>query len=324
VYKSKFDPILKRGEIPSSLLLYGDSIFLIDLYMKRIRRAIAPDEVQILYSFEYEFETLKSTLSQSSLFGDRVLVILKSEEKLNGKELKALIQSAERSENNHFLYLYFGSDWKTQLTPFGDNRSVRFFEPNSGEIRNFVKQRVDKFNISLNSEAFNLLADMGEGNLSLLSSEIDKLSLLQGENIDVEKLLTIVTLPSSIGIDGAISELFNTHNGSRFVAEYLQQEWEEIAVISYMTKFIEELFLFRSAMELHEDTSSMAVLGRRLPPAVENGKRKTAQKYSLEKINSLLLLSMEGELQLKSGGVGDRSSIFISKILEIAKELQPY
>jgi len=316
MYKNQFDPILKKRDIPSSLLLFGDH-FLIDLYHKRIKKAIQPDEVQLYYKFEYDFAKLRSTLSQSSLFGDRVLVVLKSEDKINGKELKSLVSSAEKSENIFFLYLFYGDDFKTQLTPFGNLKSVRFFEPNENDIRDFIHKQAKNFDIQLDRESENLLFQMSGGNLSLLNSELEKLRILKGERIDREALLKIVSIPASIGIDRGISDFLMSKNSSRFIAEYDEQEWDEIAVVSYMTKFVEEIFLFRSAMDLGEDISSIEVLGRKLPPVVEREKHQFAYKYRLKDIERILFILAKLEASLKSGGIGDKSSLFISEILRV-------
>ena len=65
------------------------------------------------YHDEYNFQSAKAHLSQASLFGDRNILIIKSEKKVPKKDLDVLIELCEKNPDNVFIYAYYGSDHKT-------------------------------------------------------------------------------------------------------------------------------------------------------------------------------------------------------------------
>ena len=72
------DKAIEQGSLPNAVMLFGESHFLIDRYIKRI--ADVPDaNVLSFYHDEYDFESAKTHLSQGSLFGGRNVLIVKNE-----------------------------------------------------------------------------------------------------------------------------------------------------------------------------------------------------------------------------------------------------
>ncbi|MGD9717183.1 MAG: hypothetical protein AB7U26_08930, partial [Sulfuricurvum sp.] len=128
--RQDLDRHLQNNTAPRAMALFGESHFLIDRYAQRLG-AIEGASVLSLYYDEYDASVAKAHLSQGSLFGDRNLLIVKSEKKLPKSDLDTLVELVGKNSDNFFLYCYYGDDVKGADTAFNgpDAGSVRFFHP---------------------------------------------------------------------------------------------------------------------------------------------------------------------------------------------------
>ncbi len=90
MYKNEFDKHIQNTTLSNSFVFFGESSFLIDRYTKTVTN-IEDASVLTFYYDEYDFSVAKAHLSQASLFGDRNVLIIKSEKKIPKKELDTLI-----------------------------------------------------------------------------------------------------------------------------------------------------------------------------------------------------------------------------------------
>ena len=84
MYKAEFDNRIRNKTISNSFILYGESEFLIDLYASMLSN-YADANFLIFYNDEYNFNSAKAHLSQASLFGDRNVLVIKTEKKVTKK-----------------------------------------------------------------------------------------------------------------------------------------------------------------------------------------------------------------------------------------------
>ena len=106
MYRRDFDRLEK---IPNSLLFYGDKFFL-DLYEEKITQKFKDENIIKIYFDEFDFDEVKSYLAQGSLFGEKNVIIYKTN-KLS-KNLEKLT-----SRENYFFVFYYG-DKKPDLKIF--------------------------------------------------------------------------------------------------------------------------------------------------------------------------------------------------------------
>ena len=83
MYRKELDNILRSGQRVPAVMLYGDSHFLIDYYIK-IFSNIEGANVLSLYHDEYDFNAAKAHLSQGSLLEMKTY----SSSKMRKKSLK--------------------------------------------------------------------------------------------------------------------------------------------------------------------------------------------------------------------------------------------
>ena len=175
MYKSELDKHIQSGSLSNNFVLFGESSFLIDFYTKLLSSV---DDASILsmYHDEYNFTTAKTHLSQASLFGDRSVIILKSEKKIAKAELDILIELCEKNKENIFIYAYYGTDHKTYAKAFTkkSTMSVRFFHPKEYEAQHIILDLAQRNNVSIDKFSVAHLLSVHNGDVALASNEIEK------------------------------------------------------------------------------------------------------------------------------------------------------
>ena len=320
MYRSEFDKILAKGNIPKAIMFFGESLFFIDRYIEILKNRVQPDEVTTFYNFDYNFQSAKGSISQGSLFASRQILIIKSEKEIANSELQELIKIATSSEDSYFLYIFYGERSPKNQKLFSPN-FVRFFNPNFYESRNILLEESRRIGVSIPIQGIDRLIYRTNNNLSIAVQELEKLSKLQ-KTISVEEIDKFVAPPIDIGLDNYIHYFLRSGEYRQLVSYIETQSIDEVAIFSYSAKYLEEIYYFRTALERGKKLDSLSVLGRKLPPKVERERVEMAKKLDLELISKLLYLMAEGELNLKSGEVKDKKMFLIQKLIEIGKLLK--
>ena len=155
MYKNELDTAIRSGNVSNAFVFFGESNFLIDMYTKMLTN-IEDANLINFYHDEYNFNSAKAHLSQGSLFGDRNILIIKSEKKVPKKELDLLLGFCEKNPDNIFVYAYYGSDHKTynNKKAFAKTKAmaVRFFHPKDYEAQNIVLQVAKEKNVKIVEE----------------------------------------------------------------------------------------------------------------------------------------------------------------------------
>ena len=78
MYKHELDKHIQNNSLPNSFVLFGESIYYIDAYIKELISSYEDASLLTFYYDEYHYSTAKAHLSQSSLFGGKNILIIKS------------------------------------------------------------------------------------------------------------------------------------------------------------------------------------------------------------------------------------------------------
>ncbi|MCW9026267.1 MAG: hypothetical protein OQJ77_03040, partial [Thiovulaceae bacterium] len=175
MYKAEFDKHIQNNTLSNSFVLFGESIFLIDHYTKLLSN-VEDASVLKYYHDEYDFNSAKAHLSQASLFGDRNVLVIKSEKKVPKKELETLVDYCEKNPDNIFIYSYMGDDNKAYAKGFSkkSTMAVRFFHPKHTEAVNIISQIAKQKNVNIDNYSITHLLNIHNSNISLAANEIDK------------------------------------------------------------------------------------------------------------------------------------------------------
>jgi len=322
MYKNEFDKYIQNNSLSNSFVLFGESDFLIDLYIKKLTNI---DDASLLefYYDEYDFSTAKAHLSQASLFGGQNLLIIKSEKKVPKKELDILIEYCEKNQDNIFVYAYLGSDHKTynNKKTFSKSKTmaVRFFHPNHNEAIFIVSQVAKEKKVVIDNYTIAHLIGIHNGDVALSCNEIEKFKVFD-KAITTKDVDNLVFGLGEVNLEEFIKKLLDKKDFKIELQNILEHGEDEIRVITAISTFITQLYMFNIYIRVNGTPNALEILGYPLPPQILKERSAISLKfkpYTYYKLNSLLL---ESELKMKSSAV-DKGAILLSTLIRIQKLL---
>lgn len=316
--RRELDQAISRGSLSNAVMFYGDSHFLTDRYIKRLG-AIPDANLLSLYHDEYDFNAAKAHLSQGSLFGGRNVLIVKSEKKVGKKELDTLLELCRKNPDNLLLYGYYGSDYKTSHKAF-DKKSggvaVRLFTPFFNEAKGILMQEAGTLGIRLEENAAFHLLNMQNGDLALACNELEKLRVLD-KPIGVKEVDELVFGMGEVKVEQLISRLLQKQDFRSDLQQLLEGGEDEIRILTSLSGFVTQLYLFYASIKLHGTANSAEVLGYRLPGYVEKERTQLCIRFKQPAYQAMLELLLDAELQMKSAGSLDKNAILLSTLLRL-------
>jgi DNA polymerase-3 subunit delta len=299
------------------MALFGESHFFIDRYATALSR-IEGASVLSMYHDEYDFSTAKAHLSQGSLFGDQNLLIIKHEKKLPKAELDTFIELVGKNSDNIFIYCYVGDDVKSVDTAFKGSHtgSVRFYNPFASEARAILLQEAQKVGVQLDNQATLHLLDIHNNDLSLACNELSKLSILN-KPISAREIDEHVYGLSEIKLDTFLIKVIEKKEFLSSLQPLLESGVAEIYILTSLSKFLTELYLFNVTIKLNGFADPIAVLGYKPPEFVVKEKASLSIKITPNSYKKGLNLLLDTELAMKSTGSPDQESLLLSALLKL-------
>ncbi len=322
MYKNELDTAIKTGKVSNSFIFFGESNFFIDMYAKMLIN-IEHSSILSFYHDEYNFVSAKAHLSQASLFGDRNILLIKSEKKVPKKELDLLIELCEKNKDNIFVYAYYGSDHKTYNNKKAfakfSTMSVRFFNPKDYEAQNIVLQVAQEKNVNIDKYSISHLLNIHNGDVALACNEMDKLRVYDREitSKDIENLVFGL---AEISIDEFIKKLLQKKDFKGDLANLLEHGEDEIRIISAITSYITQLYMFNIYIRVNGAANALEILGYPAPKFVVDEKAAMSLQFKLSAYYKLSELLLESELKMKSSSV-EKSAILLSTLIRVQKLL---
>jgi len=218
VYKSEFDKHIQNKTLSNSLIFFGESHFLIDMYVKMLSN-IKDASLLTFYYDEYDFQLAKAHLSQASLFGSNNVLIVKSDKKIPKNELLTLCDYCEKDKNNLFIFAYYGQDYKTYNNKkfFGkrSTMAVRFFHPKGYEAINILLSIAQEKKIKIDKFTLSHLLNIQNKDLALAANELEKLSVYDREitTKDIDTLVYGVGYVCNTEVGPSIPNIYWYING---------------------------------------------------------------------------------------------------------------
>ena len=322
MYKNELDNAIKSGKISNSFVFFGESSFLIDMYTKMLT-TVEDASVLSFYHDEYNFASAKAHLSQASLFGDRNILIIKSEKKVPKKELDTLLDFCEKNPDNIFVYAYFGSDHKTynNKKTFGkmSTMSVRFFHPKDYEAQNIVANIAREQNVNIDKYSISHLLNIHNGDVALACNEIEKFKVFD-KPITTKDIDSLVFGLAEINIDDLIKKILNKKEFITDLQSLLEHGEDEIRVVTAITAYLTQLYMFNIYIRVNGAPNALEILGYPAPKFVVDEKAALSLKFKPNTYYRLHDLLLESELKMKSSNV-DKGAILLSTLIRVQKLL---
>jgi len=322
MYKNEFDNHIRNKNISNAFVFFGESIFLIDMYTKMMSNF---DDANFLnlYHDEYNFNSAKAHLSQGSLFGDRNILIIKSEKKIHKKELDTLLELCDKNPDNIFVYAYYGSDHKSynNKKAFAKSKAmaVRFFHPKEYEAQNILLQVAQEKDINIDKYTLTHLLQIHNGDIALSVNEIEKFRVFD-RAITTKDVDNLVFGLGEVNLDDFIKKLLNKKDFKEDLQSILEHGEDEIRVLTSITSYITQLYMFNIYIRVNGAPNAIEILGYPAPPQVVQDKATQCIKIKpliYSKLHELLLGS---ELKMKSANI-DKGAILLSTLIRVQKLL---
>jgi len=320
VYKSELDKHIQNQTLSNNFILFGESSFLIDFYTQKLSN-IEDSSALTFYHDEYDFQTAKAHLSQASLFGDRSVLILKSEKKIPKNELEIFIDLCEKNKENIFIYAYYGTDHKTYTKAFAkkSTMAVRFFHPKDFEAQNIILALAHYEGVVIDKYEIAHLLALHNGDVALACNEIEKFKIL-GRPITTKDIDALVFGLGEINIDTLIKKILLNKEFKEDLHKLLEHGEDEIRLLTTITSYLTQLYLFNIYIRVNGAPNALEILGYPAPKFVVDEKAGLAIKIKPQtyyKIHELLLSS---ELKMKSSNL-DKEAILYSTLIRTQKLL---
>lgn len=316
MYKSELDNHIKNRSVSNNFVFFGESSFLIDMYTKMLT-TIEDSSILAFYYDEYDFNSAKAHLSQGSLFGDRNVLIIKSEKKIDKKQLDILIDFCEKNPDNVFVYAYYGSDHKTYAKAFAkkSTMSVRFFHPKDFEAQNIIAQIAIEKKVNIDKYSISHLLQIHNGDVALASNEIEKFRVYD-KAITTKDIDNLVFGLAEINIDELIKKILNKKDFKKDLNTLLEHGEDEIRVITAITAYLTQLYMFNIYIRVNGAPNALEILGYPAPKFVVDEKAALSLKFKPNIYYKLHELLLNSELKMKSSNV-DKEAILLSTLIRV-------
>lgn len=323
MYKRELENIIRQNTLPKSLLLYGACDYQITSLGDQIATIWCGgvDEPLTFYFDAYDYSSAKAHISQSSLFGDKNILVIKTDKGIPKKELDILVDLCQKDANSFLLVQCYNEDKAKNMTKsFGKKKQadfVRFFKPNIGEAMQMMMTKAKEVSLNIQSFALQHLYMTHNEELSLAISEFTKLSTL-GREITREDIDHLVYGLGTVAMDDFIAKLLS---GKDIKEDYLTLveagSHDETRIINAIQNYLTQLFTFHAYIKLHGTFDARAVLGYPLPPQLAKERASQSIQIEVATYQKLLAVLAEAELLLKTGTYHEKGSFLLSTLLKL-------
>jgi DNA polymerase-3 subunit delta len=314
--RHELDVAISNNTLPNAIMLFGESHFLIEYYLKQLVR-IEGANILSLYHDEYQSSLAKQHLSQASLFEDKNVLIIKSEKKIPKADLDILISLCKKNPDNLFIYAYMGTDFKTSHKAFTKKagaENIRFFNPYEKEAKSIIMQEAQRLNITIDYYTVGYLYESQNADLALTCNELSKLQLLD-RAIGVKEIDELVFGLAEVKIEQFLKKLMLKHDFKPHLHHLLESGEDEIRIITSISSYLTQLYLFKTQAKINGFVNSADVLGYKLPQFIEKERSSLAIRLSDTVYEDGLKLLLKCELQMKSGINIDKNALLFSSLL---------
>ena len=292
MYKKDFDRLSK---IPNYCIFYGNNFYL-QQYEKKIFNKFKDENILKLYYDEYDFESAKTHLTESSLFGGVNVLIIK-----HNKIPQNIDKLIKNTKSNYLFFFYYGNK---KPEHFGKN-FVRFFEPNLRDIIEYINDLTKKYGIEISQEAKIFLATTTES--MFIEKEIEKLSNYSNK-ITLEDVKQLVFEYKEESFEGLFILILN---GKDFYneLEYFLETNDYKRIIPALIRFIRDLYTYNLYIKKTGSSSLEGLLGYKLPVHINKQRVELAIKFKEKDYYKLLKFLLNKELEMRSSEK-NKESIF--------------
>lgn len=330
MYRKELDFKLNGKDFPRVFMLYGAEDYQVEHYAKEILAKFEGDLVKLSFD-EYDFSKAKEHLEGDSLFGDMSILHIKTDKKLQLKELKSLISLALKGANSVFIYELHDDDksLKDQTAAFGKSGNsdnfARFFAPNNQrEVIEILKKHTKKLNLKVADDTVLVkIYNIHNQNIYLAAAELNRIASMY-EMVNDELVNKLVSSLSGISFDNFFVTILMGKNElgkniKEAIMDFLKNSGlDEIKIVNALYKSFYRLFTLYSAWKINPSTNIKDILGYAPPAHVTSTLKAQANIFSTPMFLEIFIHLNTADFELKkAGNQSDKELFFIASLLEL-------
>lgn len=255
----------------------------------------------------FNWEFFLSSLNNTSLFSERVLIELHLKSKLTDAASKILQNYIKNPTTNKVILIIANkldssqqkTAWFKAIDTYGI--IIQIWPIESGQLPTWISRRLKIAGLNADFQGKQLLADHVAGNLLAANQEIEKLSLLYGSgDLTIEQISSAITDNSHFSIFNLLNAAINNKTTTILrILERLQSEnidpililW---AIVNELRTLINVSFDIKSGMNIDQALTKNHVWYNRKPLV-----KKILGRYELGQLQNLLKSAMSIDLIIK-------------------------
>lgn len=327
MYQKDLDALISSDKFRSrnSFLLFGQSRYLSGLYVEKILQPFVGEaDILKMYFDEYDFDSSKSFLGQSSLFGDRLILVLKSDKKIQKKELKDLLDTAKKNSGMIIYEYYDDISVKKEDYHLLFDSFTRFFQPDSiYSVMQLAKTEVAKNGVVISDSNLTKIVNSLNLDMELISNEIRKLSIFNGEISD-EIISNVVLDGENIAQDKFFELVLGKKNFAHELEYILErQSASEIDTIMAFQRYLYDILMAKLAIKLFGDPKeALPSYQRMIPEKVLKIREHYATTIKDQVLSKIIDFLLDLEMELKTTKPNaDKKLMLIQTLIKIQSYL---
>lgn len=326
--KRELDLHLKSNKPIKSAMLFGACDYLADLYSdKIIKTAGEACDILKMYFDEYSFAEAKNFISQNSLFGDKLVLLIKSDKKIPKNDIKELISIADKNDAL-FVFRFLGDmtnkdkDYYELFSAANSALFVRFFNPNSmQEAAAYLKAEAMQKNINMASDALDELLTLKNMDLEAAVKELEKFLAIDSE-VNKRDVKAVVEESDDTVLEKFFEAVLDKKDFYKQLFRILEKaEFDEIRIVLFFEYYLQELFLFLLYSKAYGTIDARKITGKPLPDFVAKAKAAKAIKIGYKNYVKMLEILLEADLSLKLSKNSDKKATLIHYLIKLQNNL---
>jgi DNA polymerase-3 subunit delta len=145
---------------------------------------------------------------------------------------------------------------------------------------------------------------------------LTKLQIL-GRPISSKDIDTLVYGVGEVKIDQFINHLLAKKDFRNELQHVLESGEDEIRIVTAISSFVTQLYLFYAHIKIHGIADSRAILGYKLPQKIEQERAQQSIKFKQHQYDAILNLLLENELKMKSSGGMDKEALLLATLIKL-------
>ncbi|MEA2051106.1 MAG: hypothetical protein U9O56_10315 [Campylobacterota bacterium] len=312
MYKNQFDKEQSQNKKYQAYMFYGQNDYLIEEYSKNISTYLANgDDVYKVYFDDYNYNDCVNYLSASSLFSTSNILLIKTNKKINKKEIDSLIRICNTNTDSRVIFSCVGdTDFRSMAKSFTQKNlsvEVAFYQPKEYEAIDILNKKALEIGLKIGQQELGYLYNMHQKDLSLCVNDFNKLSILN-QQISVNIINQQCFGMGSVNVDDFFIKLFSGININRDLYMLLEEGINEIYLINQTTGFIQQLFNINSYIKIYGQLNIQEIWGYKLPPKIAKDRADIAMRFRLDQILDMFSFFQTLELELKTKTTLDTNS----------------